>query len=250
MAFLDPILNPLLNYPKFWLVLGMSLILSLFTILIYKYATNQKEMKRLKDEIKESQKKAKECRNDTTKLLEINKKAMQSNMEYMRHSMMAMLLTFLPIILIFGWMNSNLAYDPIKPGQEFTITANFDKASVGTAEISVPEDLTLKDDKTKEITHTDKSGIAQWKLAGKEGKYLVEIKYENKPYTAELLITNGVLYSEPAIKIKNSLLKEIIIGNQKAKVLNLFGWELGWFWTYVLTSIGFSLGLRKLFKVY
>ena len=82
------------------------------------------------------------------------------------------------------------------------------------------------------------------------GKHTIEIKYEDKPYVADVLISDGVLYSEPIVKVKSSLLKEIKIGNEKSKMLNLFGWEFGWFWTYVFSSILFSLGLRKAFKVY
>ncbi len=250
VAFLDSLLNPILVIPKIWLVLGMSLIISLITVLVYKFATNQKEMKRLKDEIKEHQKQAREASSDTSKMLEINKKAMSSNMEYMRHSMKAMLFTFIPVILFFGWMAAHLAYEPIKPSQEFIVTASFDKAAVGNAEIAVPDGVSLKSDKIKDIIHTDRAGIAEWKLSGDLGKHTIEIKYEDKPYVADVLISDGVLYSEPIVKVKSSLLKEIKIGNEKSKMLNLFGWEFGWFWTYVFSSILFSLGLRKAFKVY
>ncbi|RLG10826.1 hypothetical protein DRN69_08545 [Candidatus Pacearchaeota archaeon] len=78
--------------------------MSIFITLIYKYATNQQEMKRLKDELKELQKKAKEHKNEPEKVLEIQKELASKNLEYMKHSFKPMIYTFIPIIIVFWWL--------------------------------------------------------------------------------------------------------------------------------------------------
>jgi len=54
-AGLNAMLSPLLKLPSFWVVLIISLIASFIASVIYKYTTDQKLMKRLKEEQKELQ---------------------------------------------------------------------------------------------------------------------------------------------------------------------------------------------------
>jgi len=53
-----------------------------------------------------------------------------------------------------------------------------------------------------------------------------------------------------AEKIKNSRLELIRIDNNPKKLLNIFGWKVGWLWAYIIFSIIFSMLLRKIIKVY
>ena len=116
---LDPVFGPLLKLQPIWAVLIISLVVSLIIVIIYRLLTNQKEMKALKDEIKSHQKQMRELKNEPQKVLEIQKKAMQVNMKYMGKSMKPTIITFIPIILIFGWMQAHLAYAPLIPDQPF-----------------------------------------------------------------------------------------------------------------------------------
>ena len=75
--------------------------------------TNQELMKSLKAEIKDFQKEMKGYKDDAVKMMELQKKAMQKNMKYMKHSMKPTLFTFVPIIIIFGWLRTT--YTPIGP---------------------------------------------------------------------------------------------------------------------------------------
>jgi len=83
----------------------ITLILTLVIILIYKYFTNQEEMKALKEETTLLQKQAKETK-DMQKRTDLSKKMMEKQMAYMKHTLMPLLLTFLPIIIVFGWIRN------------------------------------------------------------------------------------------------------------------------------------------------
>src|SRR3989344_7673590 len=114
MAFLDPVFNPILqpliNTSPIVAIIVLSLVISLIIVLVYKFFTNQAEMKRLKEEQKEYQKKMKELRHNPEEMMKVQKEAMGKNIDYLKHSLKAMLITMLPVILIFGWMNDHLAY--------------------------------------------------------------------------------------------------------------------------------------------
>jgi len=243
---LNPIFAPLLKLPSLFGILIISLIITVLVTLIYKWTTDQSLMKQLKDEIKEFQKEIKTLRNDPQKAMQVQKKAMETNMKYMMQSFKPMIFTFIPIILIFGWLNSNMAYEPIKPDSEFTTTMIFNNNVNGEPELVAPEGINLNGDSKQKII----DGQSIWALTGKEGEYMLEYKFNNKSFTKDLLITNERGYKTPQKNIKDSEVKSIKIDNKSLKVLNLFGWRLGWLGTYIIVSIIFSIILRKVLKVY
>ena len=243
---LSPVFDPLLSLPMLWVVLIMAFLITFLITVIYKFTTNQNLMKELKDEMKELQKEMKELKSEPKKMMEVQKKAMQTNMKYMSHSMKSMLFTFIPIILIFGWMNANLAYEPILPGQEFTTSVLLYDNVRGNAELIIPKGITT----SGELNKTILDGELKWVLKGEEGDYLLEYKVDGRSYTKELLITPEQSYANPIKLVKDKTVKQINIDNNKMKVLNLGFWNVGWLGSYILLSIGFSMILRKLFKVY
>jgi len=132
-SFLDPVLNfvlgPLLLLMPFWALLIISFVISLLIVLIYKWITDQNLMRQLKEEQKELQKQMKELKAHPEEAMKVQKQLMQTNMKYMGQSMKPTLITFIPIILIFGWLQGHLAYEPIMPGQEFSAIVNFEEGT-------------------------------------------------------------------------------------------------------------------------
>lgn len=248
MAFenvLDPIFSPLLNFPILWSVILLSFLISLIITLIYKYTTDQNLMKQLKEEMKAFQKQAKELKKEPERAMQVQKKAMKINMKYMMQSMKSTLYSFLPIILIFGWMNANFAYEPILQGQEFTTTITFQDRVDGIVELSVPEGI-LIDGRTKKEIIDNK---VKWLLSGERGEYLLEYIFDSKKYNKEVIISE-TRYKEPIKNIRGDRVKTIEIEYDKRILLNLFGWKMGWLATYIIFAITFSIIIRKLVKVY
>lgn len=247
MAFLDPVFNPLLQLPIAWVILIISFVIALIISVIYKYTTDQDLMKRLKEEMKALQKEMKELKQNPEKMMAVQKKAMETNMKYMMQSMKSTLFTFIPIIIIFGWMNAHLAYEPIMPGQDFTTTVQFEEGASGEIELtSFPKGITIDGYAAKEV----KDGKVSWLLNGDTGEYQLEYKFDGQTYKKDVLITDEHDYKTPLTKLKDGKISAIQIDNQPLKVFNLFGWKIGWLGSYIILSIIFSMLLRKLMKLY
>ena len=256
MVFLDPVLNPilqpLLNMSPFWGIVILSIIITVIITLVYKFFTNQNEMKRLKDEQKEYQKRMKELKDKPEEMMKVQKEAMKKNMEYMKHSLKATLITFIPIILIFGWMNAHLTYEPIYPGERYSVTAQFEEGLSGEAELIVDEGTELLSDAKQKIGLEEDSDVA-WNLKSDEGEHFLTIKAGNDEQTKKVLITKELLTEEAVSTYEHSDIKAIKINYNRLKPLgsfSIFGWRPGWLGLYIIFSIVFSVGLRKLLKIY
>ncbi len=250
-SLVDPIFRPLLQMPLFWSITLIALLMSIIITIAYRLMTDQSLMKDLKDELKSLQKEMKELKDNPQKMMKVQKKVMETNMKYMMHSMRPTLITFLPIIIIFGWLTANVAYEPLLPNQEFTTTAVFDKGSSGTVELMVPDGVTLVSDAEQKIINNE----AVWTLKGKEGVYILEYVYnDNEHQTKELTISDNK-YSDVVTKVKDkqSMFSTISLSNKKTKPLgdiSLLGWKPGWLGVYIIMSIIFSMTFRKVFKIY
>jgi len=253
-SFLDPVLNfvfsPLLNLSPLLGIMIMSFLISLIIVIIYKYATNQSLMKQLKDEIKELQKQAKELKEEPEKAMAVQKKAMQTNMKYMMQSMKATLITFIPIIIIFGWLQAHFAFVPILPDQDFSMTINFEEGVQGNVSVSVPDGIKILGSSVQKIENNK----AVFSFNGKAGVYNsppIEFRYNNILYSKDVIITSGKEYVEPIKTIRGSeTVDSIVTSNEKNIIINLFGWGLGWLGSYIIFALIFSMILRKLLKVY
>ena len=243
---LNPIFSPLLNLPTLWAVIILSFFISLIITVVYKFTTDQNLMKDLKEEMKEFQKEVKELKKEPEKAMQVQKRAMQTNMKYMMHSMKSTLYSIIPIIIIFSWMNANFAYEPIPPNRDFTTAVSFEADVEEGIELSVPKGITISGSPKKEIHDKE----VKWVLNGDEGEYLLEYVIDGKKYFKDVLITEENRYKESVKIVNDGIVKSIQIEHKEKKLINLFGWKLGWLGTYITLSIIFSMLVRKVIKVY
>ena len=241
---LDPIFQPLFNLNPFYAVAIISLGITVLITLIYKYTTDQTLMKSLKADMKKSQQELKKNKDDPKKMMGLQKKAMEKNMQYMKHSMKSTLYTMIPIIIIFGYLNSHLSYNPISPGEEFMTSIEFEEGVTGEVEL-LNNNLEVLDGRIKEIEESR----ASWRLRGEKGDYVLEYDYKGDVLTQDLLITDERKYEDPEKRSDNPDVDNLQINNKKIIVMNLFGWKLGWLGTYIILSIIFSTLLRKFLKI-
>ncbi len=105
-AFFTKALGPILALPEPFGLLILTFIITLVTTLAYKYFTDQKQMEQLKGEMKEIQNQLKDSNESTEKKMALQKTVLEKNMHYMKQSFKPMLITFLPIIILFGWLRN------------------------------------------------------------------------------------------------------------------------------------------------
>lgn len=245
---MDPVLSPLLKLGFFWTIFIMSFVLTLLITLIYKFTTDQNLMKKLKAEMKVLQKEMKLLAKDPKKAMAHQKKLMSKNMTYMKHSLKPTLYTFIPIIIIFGWLNSHLAYIPLAPETEFNVSVEFKDGTFGEVSIDVLPELNI----LSQHMQTIEDSRAKWTLKGAEGEYMLKIIFGNREFEKDLIISSENDYADPLEIIKDSEIKQIKIHNEKVRPLgsiSILGWRPGWIGVYIILSLIFSFSMRKIMGI-
>jgi uncharacterized membrane protein (DUF106 family) len=255
------VLNFLLTFNPLILIVVTSIIISVIMVIVYKYMTDQDLMKRLKEEIKELQNEMKSLRDNPAKMGEVNKRAMETNMKYMMHSMKPTLVTFIPIILIFGWLNGNIAFDPLTVGNDFSVELEFYDGTTGQILVMTPEGImtvngelyTIADNSARIVFRPELAGTytLQYSLVNDAGETLKT--WEN----TVLVVEEGQRgYEKTPDVIKDEILKTIKVNLQKFRpfgsefTVPVLNWQPGWITLYILISLVCSIGLRKALNVY
>ena len=105
-SFLNFIFGWIINLGKPWNVIVISFLISLLVNLAVKYLSDQEAMKKLKGESEFHREEMKKFKNDPQKMIELQKKAMETSFKYMQHSMRPTLFTLVPLLIIFGWLGN------------------------------------------------------------------------------------------------------------------------------------------------
>ncbi|MBI2548911.1 DUF106 domain-containing protein [Candidatus Woesearchaeota archaeon] len=250
MSFLDPLFRPLLNLPPAVALILISFIIAMVISIAYKFMTDQKVMKELKDDIKALQQQMKDLKQHPQKMMNLQKKMMEKNLQYMTKSLKPTLITFIPIIIIFGWLNAHYAYEPLQPGKQFTTQVEANAGYGGSITLEVPQGLSIVGNETQDLSN----GTAWWYVSAETaGKYTLTYLYQGRQFKKEILVSAEPEYLEPTEMVKDPALKAIRVNHEKLKPFggfNIFGWYPGWLGTYIIFSLIFSMALRKMMNLH
>ncbi len=249
--------------PSVVIIVGTAFFMSLLSTVVYKLVTDQDKMKSVQRKQKQLRKDMQKYRDNPDKMMKLQKQAMEINMEVFPQTMKSMMVTLLPLLLIFNWLGATVAYNSIAPGQPFNTTVVFENQVSGQVTLTSSEGIDNLSPGMQQVT----GNAVSWTLKGEEGEHTLEYTYGNETYSKDLLISESG-YSDPALTKQKKLfflipvgdgipadssIKTIQIDYQPVKPLgkfSLFGWRPGWLATYMVSSLLFSLVLRKVLKVY
>jgi len=94
-------------------IVVLSFLVTLFITVVTYYMTDRVRMKELKEKQKRLRKEIKQHRDNPQKMMELNKQMMEDMPEQLKHSFKPMLITMIPILIIFAWLRSTFVLTAI-----------------------------------------------------------------------------------------------------------------------------------------
>ncbi len=236
------------NAISFYIILFTATILSLMIIFIYKFTTNQEEMKRIKDRMKELQLEIKKNKSDQKKVMELNSELLKLNSEYMHKSIKTSFYTFIPAMLLLWFLYSFVVAMPVYPNADFSLSIQFNSSvnfddNILKNSIVLPEGFELL-----QIKNKGKTVDYIINAPGKEGKYNFTFNFNNQTFVKEVVVSKGRKKVDVSKNyegfVKNIKVNDIIVK------LPFWPYYLSWLWVYILVSIPLNSLFRKWFDVY
>ena len=94
-------------------IVAISFLVTLFITVIRYYMTDREKMKDIRMRQKKLRVEMKEHKNNPEKMMEINKQMLEDMPEQMKMNFKPMIVTMIPILIVFSWMRSTYALTSI-----------------------------------------------------------------------------------------------------------------------------------------
>lgn len=241
---LDATLGWVLAYDLWVSILILAFLITLVMNIVYKFATDQDEMKRLKKRLKNLQAKMKEHRDNPKKAMSLQKKMMSVNGQYMKKSLKPTIYTLVPLLFVFGWMASSFALAPVMPGQTVDVSVELEEPSFVTLSAQGVDVLSQAEQETVER-------VASWEVSAPQaGEYTLEFSTRDNGSAQTSFVVGSVAETgvsaldEPFVEAEVSYGKATPFGD-----FSIFGYRPGWLATYILFSVVLSVLMRKAMKL-
>ena len=259
----DVWLWPFSGLSPVWQVLVLAIPATIFSLLVFRYSSNQDAIRHEKDKIKAYLLEMRLFKDDLGVTLRAEKKIFRHTASYMRHALMPMFVMIIPFILILVQVESRFAFKSLELGQQAILSVTVDEAkSLKSLNplLELPDGLV----KTTPALRIDESKEILWRIqAKKPGKYRAIVKLEDQIVEKLVLVGQGavplstVLYraddirsigypAEPALD-KGLSVSEIELTYTRAR--DEFGGLSSASWLLMLFTLILGFAMRGLFGV-
>jgi uncharacterized membrane protein (DUF106 family) len=94
-------------------IIALSFLVTLFMTIVTYFMTDRVRMKEIKEKQKRLRKEIKQFKDNPQKMMELNKQMMEDMPEQLKHSFKPMIVTIIPIIILFSWLRATFAITAI-----------------------------------------------------------------------------------------------------------------------------------------
>ncbi len=181
----------LIPFHRFHPIVGLtaiSILMGTLMVLIYRFTSNQKAIRRVKNQIKIHFMEIRVYKEDLTQMLLAQKKILWDNFKYMGLSLKPGLVLIFLIIFILVPLNARYGYRSFRPEESFIVTV---KTVAGKSPLDL--DITLKTPEAIEVEtpplRLEEEREINWRLkAKKAGEYLLQFQLPDQTFSKQVVV--------------------------------------------------------------
>ncbi|MBN2345443.1 MAG: hypothetical protein JXO51_03565 [Candidatus Aminicenantes bacterium] len=258
----DLLLAPFAKLPPFWGILFLSLLTSLFVLVVYRAVSSPLKVKETKDRIKANILSIRIYRDFWRSIVSSFFRSVFYTGKYFVLNLGPLLLVLPLLFLLFVQMDIRYGMRPFRPGEAITVKARF------AGDIAAVEAALEPNDHFRALmnpVYVDSLREVDWKLkAGREGSTFATITVDGAAVSKNLVIGNGL----PALsnrKMAASSLEHFIYPAEKLleaptavrsisvryppRSISFLGIRTHWLVWYLLLTFAIALALKNRFGV-
>jgi hypothetical protein len=188
----DSLLRPFQTIPPFWALIPFSILTSILLLLIFRYTSDQQQIRITKDTIKAYILELWLFRDDPRILLSAQGRILRLNCRYLALAMKPMLVSLIPVALLLSTLDGWFGFRPLLPGEEVIVSVQADD---GKTEFLERATLTVSSGLTIETLplRIPPTMEADWRVkAHQAGVYKVAVDLPAHRVEKEVLVSHGL----------------------------------------------------------
>lgn len=267
----DIILWPLKGFPPFFGLGFIAIITGFLAVLIFKYASDQKALKKIMTQIKLHFAEIILYKDDISQILHAQKEILKQNLRYFVRTIKPAIPIVAMVLLILSQLNIRYSIHTLSPGEPITVKVtkedttkhNPNPEDSQEVELILPDGIQI----VTPAFHMMGSRQIEWRITGTQtGEFTIGFKVGEQTFQKRILIgpyhhpfsphlgKQGFIEMffnplEPLLP-NDSPIEAIDLGYE-ARTFNLgiFGLRVHWLVAFLVIAIAFGLVCRKLLKV-
>jgi uncharacterized membrane protein (DUF106 family) len=243
----------------------VSFLTGLLMLIIFRYTSNQKGIKKVKNKIKAHLLELRLYKDNLGLSLKAQRNILIANLKYITHSFKPLLVMIVPVVLILIQMNFWFGYESLKPGQQTLLKVKLEEGYnplqtnliLEPAPEIVIETPPLRIEEYGEITwriSSQEKGIHHINIIVAGQKIPKTIATDTKPLSKLSPIKHRKkFWDELFYPVESPITKDLPVKSIEvqypAKYMNIFGFNIHWLIAYFALSIIFGFSFKGVFKV-
>ncbi|MEK7217003.1 MAG: hypothetical protein AAB289_15560 [Chloroflexota bacterium] len=184
----------------------VSVLTGVLLVLVFRFTSNQKEIKRVKDRIKAHLLEVRLFQDQFGVVLKAHLHLLQCTLSYMKHSLKPLAVMLLPMVLLLAQLEMHLGRVPPRPNDTFLLVARLgDPAGVEQVSLILPPGLTLDAPALRLRQEVN------WRLRAEEyGDFEVGLAVAERTFTKQIRVTAEPLARRAARRVRASIIQQLL----------------------------------------
>jgi len=232
------------------IVVGISLVIGLLMVVLFRYTSDQDAIRIAKDHLKAHLLALRLFQDQIPVVIRSYGRIVLATGRYLRLAFMPLLVVIVPLTFLIVQIDRYLGSFPIKAGESFLVSARVtDAAAFNDASLQLPDGLVA----TAPAVHVPAENEVVWRvMAAREGDYVVNVQASAQSFAKRVVVGSGLprlsperlrgkfwerlFYSaEPALPENN--LVEAIEVQYPARDIAFASFQWNWIWLFFLLSL-------------
>jgi hypothetical protein len=248
--------------PPAMLVLLASVVIGLATVIVFRYASDQKAIHRTKDGFKAHLLALRLFQDQIPIVLRSYGRILLAISRYLRLAIWPLLLTAIPLALVIAQLDRYLGSVPLKAGQTFLVKARVnDPETLRATSLQLPYGLRA----SAPAVHVPAENTVVWRVAAEtDGDYNVRVQTASQVFSKRVIVASGLERLSP-IRLRGCFWERIFLSGEPALPKNasvasieveypsrniaFAGFAWNWMWLLFVSTVAAGFAFKSILGI-
>jgi hypothetical protein len=195
------------------IVVGISLVIGLVMVVVFRYTSDQKAIHVAKDRLKAHLLALRLFQDQIPVVMRSYGRIILATGHYLRLAFKPLLFVVVPMTFLIVQVDRYFGSEPLKPGEAFLVKAQVaDSNALNNASIQLPDGLTT----TSPAIHVPSENEVAWRLvATRAGEYIVNIQVSDQTFSKQLIVGSG-LPRLSSVRLRGKFWERVFVSGEPA----------------------------------
>lgn len=244
------------------LVLGLSVVIGFLMVMVFRYTSNQKAIRRAKDRLKAHLLAVRLFQDQLSVVLSSYGRILLGTGTYLRHAFRPFVIVIIPMLFMIIHLDRYFGWRPIEPQQAFLLEVQTSKGQpLNEIQVELPPGVVS----TAPPVHIPQQNQVVWRLAAaRAGRYSIDVSADGQKEKKEVVVSRGlsrvspvrlrgnfwerILFSGESALSPESQIQSISI-NYPARDIAFVGWQWNWIVMFFVLSLIAGFIFKTIFRI-